>query len=161
MLLPDQVIQQTINRNQKGPGGIIGISTSQGSIQRWVLSIHNTATVAADCMQSLGLDDCDNIPKDLNPQRKSCGERSVRKCYKVINSSTNPFLYSTDIVGLFSGIVVSGEVERDLLRAGQAGCQSCLDNFIKERIKTDEINFYAPITKNKLKTFDGQKTELL
>ena len=34
MLPPDQVIEQTINKDKKGPGGIIGISTSQGTIQR-------------------------------------------------------------------------------------------------------------------------------
>ena len=98
MLPPDQGIEQTINSDQKG---IIGISTSQGPIQRWVPSTHNTATLAVDFMQSLGLDDYDNTPNDLNPQRKSFDERSVRKCYDVINSSTNPFLYSTDTLDYF------------------------------------------------------------
>ena len=55
MLLPDQVIEQTINKDQKGPGGIIGISTSQGTMQRWVLSSHNTATLIADLRKSLDL----------------------------------------------------------------------------------------------------------
>ena len=42
-LPPDQVIEQTINKEQKGAGGIIGISTSDGAVQRWVLSSHITA----------------------------------------------------------------------------------------------------------------------
>ena len=33
-LPPDPVNEQTINHYQKGPGGIIGSSTSQGSMQR-------------------------------------------------------------------------------------------------------------------------------
>ena len=40
MLPPDQVIKQTINKEQKGPGGIIGMTTSVGCIQRWVFSSH-------------------------------------------------------------------------------------------------------------------------
>ena len=36
MLSADQVIEQTINKDQKGPGGIIGYTSSTGSIQRWV-----------------------------------------------------------------------------------------------------------------------------
>ena len=48
MLTPDQVIEQTINKDQKGPGGIIGISTSQGSMQRCLLSSHSTATLIED-----------------------------------------------------------------------------------------------------------------
>ena len=35
MLPIDQVIEQTINRGQKGPGGIIGITISAGSVQMY------------------------------------------------------------------------------------------------------------------------------
>ena len=34
MLPPDQIIEQTINKDKKGPGGIIGTPTSQGTMQR-------------------------------------------------------------------------------------------------------------------------------
>ena len=37
-LLPDQVIEHMINKEQKGSGGIIGISTLDGVFQRWMLS---------------------------------------------------------------------------------------------------------------------------
>ena len=40
LLPPDEVIEQTINKEQKGRGDIIGISTSIGSVQKWVLSSH-------------------------------------------------------------------------------------------------------------------------
>ena len=33
-LPPDQVIEQTIGKEQKGAGGITGISTSDGAVQR-------------------------------------------------------------------------------------------------------------------------------
>ena len=32
MFPPDQLIEQTINKDQKEPGGIINISTSQGTM---------------------------------------------------------------------------------------------------------------------------------
>ena len=34
MLLSDQVIELTINKEQKGTGGITGISTLTGAVQR-------------------------------------------------------------------------------------------------------------------------------
>ena len=61
----DQIIEQTINKDQKGPG-IIGISTSQGSMQRWVLSSHNTATLIADLRKSSNLDTGDRTTKNFN-----------------------------------------------------------------------------------------------
>ena len=39
----DQAIEQTINRDQKCPGGIIGFSTSEGTVQRWLLTSHVAA----------------------------------------------------------------------------------------------------------------------
>ena len=41
----DQAIEQTINREQKCAGRIVGYSTSEGTVQRWVLTSH----VAAKC----------------------------------------------------------------------------------------------------------------
>ena len=40
MLPPEQVIEQTVNKEEKGPGGIIGFSTTEGTKQRWVLTSH-------------------------------------------------------------------------------------------------------------------------
>ena len=36
----DQVIERTVNREQKCAGGIIGYCTSEATVQRWVLTSH-------------------------------------------------------------------------------------------------------------------------
>ena len=36
----DQVIERTVNREQKCTGGIIGYCTSEATVQRWVLTSH-------------------------------------------------------------------------------------------------------------------------
>ena len=48
--------EQTINRDQKGPGEIIGSSASQRSMQRRLLSSHNTVTLIADFKRGIGSD---------------------------------------------------------------------------------------------------------
>ena len=90
-LPPDQVIEQTINRDQKVPGSIIGISTSTGSVQRWVLSSHDTSTLTADFRESLKLESKQELPIDLG------------------------------IYSLFSGKAASKEIEDDLLNAEKIG----------------------------------------
>ena len=156
MLPPDQVIEQTINKDQKGPGGIIGISTSQGSIQSWVLSSHNTATLIADLRKGLNLDTADSTTKDLNSKRIRFDENAVNKCYELINSWTNPFTETSNIFCLSSGMTSCYEVQHDLLEAQKIG-QACLETFITERIETNNIDFYAPIKKNCLQTFEKEK----
>ena len=65
MLPPDQVIEQTIKKGQKGPGGIIGYKTSTGSIQRWVFSSHVIAKTNADFQNSIDVVQSFNSVKDL------------------------------------------------------------------------------------------------
>ena len=83
-------------------------------------------------------------------------EKAVKKCYELINSWTNPFTKTSNIFYLSSGLVPCYEVQYDLLEAQKIG-KLCLDTFITERIETNNINFYAPIKKNCLRTFEKEK----
>ena len=66
MLPPDQVIEQTINKQQKGSGGIISYSTSIGTIQKWVILSHALAEALENFTDALMQVGCPNRkPKDL------------------------------------------------------------------------------------------------
>ena len=39
----DQTIEQTMNRDSKTKGGIVGISLNRGAVQRWILTAHDRA----------------------------------------------------------------------------------------------------------------------
>ena len=82
-------------------------------------------------------------------------EKAVKKCYELINSWTNPFTKTSNIFYLSSGLVPCYEVQYDLLEAQKIG-KLCLDTFITERIETNNIDFYAPIKKNCLRTFEKE-----
>ena len=49
----DQVMVQTINSEQKGAGGIIGIITLTGAVPRWVLSSHTIAVTLSGTRSSI------------------------------------------------------------------------------------------------------------
>ena len=53
MLPPDQLIEQTINKQQKGSGGIIVYSTWTGTVQRWVVSSHAVAEILENFKDAL------------------------------------------------------------------------------------------------------------
>ena len=65
MLPPDQVIEQTINKERKDAEGIIGIKTSAVPVQRWILSSHVTAKILGDLRESINLAQKSNKPKDI------------------------------------------------------------------------------------------------
>ena len=78
MLPPDQCIEQAINKEQKGAGGIIGISTSAGAVQRWILSSHVTARIYGDLKSSINLKQKGSKPKDVGIKRMRTDENAVK-----------------------------------------------------------------------------------
>ena len=68
--VPDQVIEQTISKDQKGSGGIIGYSTSESTVQRWIITSHVAARLLGDMENSLGIRASVSLTKDLGKSRK-------------------------------------------------------------------------------------------
>ena len=99
------------------------------------------------------------MPKDLGKSRRNFDEAAVDLCYATIKSWNNPFNHSTSIIGLSSGIAVPENVQTDLLNAENIG-KTQLETFISSRIESNEIDFYTPIKKNKLHTFDSAAKQI-
>ena len=154
MLPPDQVIEKTINKDQKGPCGIIGYTTSTGSIQRWVFSRHVIAKINADFQNSIDVVQSSNSVKDLGKKRKLYDEQKVQDCYNLFANGNNPYQFSEELVSINSGVAVAAEIKEDLLKANELG-KKCLNNFIDKRIKKNEQNLNEPIKKNMLLTFES------
>ena len=74
---PDQVIEQTINKDQKGPGGITGFSTSEDTVQRWGLTGHLVAKIRCDMEETLGIRRNKSKPKELQKNRVKHDEEVV------------------------------------------------------------------------------------
>ena len=151
MLSADQVIEQIINKDQKGPGGIIGYTISTGSIQRCVFSSHVIAKINADLQNSIDVVQSSNSVKDLGKKRKLYDEQKVQDCYNLFANGNNPYQFKEELVSINSG--VAAEMKEDLLKANEVG-EKCLKNFIDKRIKKNEQNLNDPI-KNMLLTFES------
>ena len=83
-LLLDQVVEQTINKEQKGQGSIIGGSTSEGIVQRWVLTSHILASLMTDLKEFIGLQINQRQPKELGEKRIEYDEMKLQKCVTII-----------------------------------------------------------------------------
>ena len=70
-LSADQVIKQTVNQDHKGPGGTIGYSMNEGTVQQWILASHSAARLISQMEDSLQLTKSKNVPKDLAPTQVS------------------------------------------------------------------------------------------
>ena len=76
----DQVIEQTINKEQKGKGGIIGSSTSEDTVQERILTSHIIATLMTVLEECFGLQINNRRPKEIEEKRVDYDEMKVQKC---------------------------------------------------------------------------------
>ena len=87
------MIEQAINKDQKGANGIIGCSTNVGCIQRWVLCIY-IITWNSNFKQQIGIYKQERQPKDVLKSRKDIDEAFVQSCIDTKKSMEQSFLKS-------------------------------------------------------------------
>ena len=150
--LSDQCIEQTINREQKGQGGIKGYSTSVGTIQRWVLTSHVASKCLSNFENMLSFKKIDQLPKDIGASQIKYDNKQIENAYLMISSWGDPFLYRETLINICFGLEAPENIQMDLLNPLEKGKQE-LDNFLKLRLQTCEISFFSPIKQLKLKTF--------
>ena len=136
-LPPNQVIEQTVSKEQKGPGSIIGFSTTPKTVQQWVTTSHVFTTISSKFKKDICFDELKSIPKDLSKKRIMSDKESVKTCYKLISSWINPFEDSNAIAGLSSGHVAPKDLHDDLLNAEDIDAGQ-LKGFLATRIQSDE-----------------------
>ena len=80
----DQVIEQTINKEQKVAGEIIKIFTLTRAEQRWILSSRNFAEMISSFRSSIRLNQFKSKSKDFGKTRIKKDEAAAGRCYNII-----------------------------------------------------------------------------
>ncbi|KAJ8021223.1 hypothetical protein HOLleu_38359 [Holothuria leucospilota] len=75
----DQVIEQTVNRDSKTKGGLVGFSVNKGAVHRWILSQHERAAITKECLAMAGNEPSSGQKKHLDESRMKQDERDVKK----------------------------------------------------------------------------------
>lgn len=152
----DQTIEQTLNRDSKTSGGIVGISLNQGAVQRWVLTAHDRARTLQICRKMAGMYDAQNQHhKETSSSRLKRDEGDVKKVMDTIESWVNPYetKNTTDsLINIASGVKANDDITEDILSAEKKGAEA-FTSFVQERLCSSQADLYAPLAKTALKTF--------
>lgn len=152
----DMAIEQTFNRDTKSAGGIVGFSLNPGAVERWTLSSPERAATVAVCRDLAGMHDTTTW-QHKDQSRLQQDEQDVIKVMETFNGFLNPFSHECeDLVHLTAGHVPEGDVSVDILGAKAKGQEAFL-TFVKERLLTEQVDFFAPMKMLKTKTFKGAK----
>ena len=138
ILSPDQVIEQTIDEQQKGSGGIIGYSTSIGTVQRRIISSHAVAEILKNFTDVLMFG---QKLKDLSTSRKYFDEEIVVYCKDLISEWNSPIKQRKELVSLSSGLIPTEKAKEDILQAYRIR-KLGFKRFVEEIIFSHTISFY-------------------
>ena len=151
----DQAIEQTCNRDTKTKGGMIGFTTRKGAVQRWILSQHERSAISKRCEEMAGQGEKTRRRKDLDKTWIKKDEEDVRSVISCIEARINPFEESNErLLHISSGVVASKEVNKDYLEARERGDASFVV-FCKDRLHVSDVDMFATLKKQKLKTFSS------
>lgn len=126
----DMALEQSVNRDSKSIGGIIGITQRSGALEKWFLTAHErTATTSATkSMLVKGEESIKaNTHKESSKSRIRRDEDDIRKIMNTLKTAMcNPF--STDAVkdeiplsNLATGVVMPADLSQRLLQARNLG----------------------------------------
>ncbi len=134
-----------------------------GAYQRWCRTTSVRAQYLEKTLEMCGLLDDEDCPKagkhrELERANILKSEKAVKKTLNAIRSFTNPFTIpdKEHVNSLSSGCPVSPQVEHDVLKAETIG-KAAKERFITDRFinGTPHLNFFDPITRQKLLTMEA------
>lgn len=149
----DRVIEITLNKDTKTPGGTTGFSTSLGAVQRWELNATYRASLREVFHQHLNCSIQNHKHKDLSPSRIKRDENDVQSILSILQETfVHPFS-KQPLLSISRGITIDQSVTDRILSA-KAVRTELVAKFIKERLEDNHtMSIFDPVKKQKLPTF--------
>ena len=133
-------LEQSENRDTKTLGGIVGLSTNPGAVNRSFLAAHVRASVTRSLKEMCGLDieEDDSYHKESGLRRLARDESDVQKITTLLSTSMkNPFQVTEDeessLLNIVKGQVPRNEIENQFLNAQTTGL-NYMDEFVDGKL---------------------------
>lgn len=159
----DQALEQTINREAKSDGGVIGFTLRKSALLRWLLTRHVTGEYCETFKELCSTKHGRKEHSELGKARILRDTEDVSRVYEYIqNHCQDPFNLKEVTQGLFnivSGRIASKPVEESLRSLPEKG-KVAFEQFIKERLVEQSKSFWDAIPKKPALTFADMKKHM-
>ena len=158
----DQALEQTINREGKSQGGVVGFTLRKGALTRWLMTRHVT-TAYVDAMKDLCNADAKSLKahQEHGTSRMDRDERDIQKIIEAVEQKQNPFDLDSvpeELINIASGQVASEKVAKELSSFLQDGAKQN-DIFIEQRLAKSKRtkSFWETDKRKQCATFKDMK----
>ena len=154
----DMDLEQTINRSQKSPAGIIGSLRRKNYVAKWEITYHEVLAITNLHRQFSGSSPNTyelDVNRSFTTSTTLSEEKNIQAIIKLIERYENPFLIPTveaRLHNIMTNEVATEDIKKQLLNAETIG-KTAYEIFRKERFITKEVRISATIHKTNLKTF--------
>lgn len=160
----DQALEQSINRDAKTTGGIIGFTRRKAALLRWLVTRHATSQYSESFKELCGGKSLGRSHDELGQTRKARDRNDVLSVIAYITDSCeNPFDLNSvpsELVNISSGKIATKPVVQSLTTIPGKG-KGILDNFIAQRlVDGGEKDFWDAVPKSVATTFESMKKSL-
>lgn len=161
----DQALEQSINREAKSQGGVIGLTVRKGALLRWLTTRHIIGEYAEAFKELCNSgNDNDKLHEELGVSRLKRDKNDLKDMKEYLESQCqNPFNLDEvpeRLVNITTGQVASEHVENSLKGIPEKG-KTLVDSFIRERLGVESTkSFWDPLKKATVSTFADMKKAL-
>ncbi|KAL8601861.1 hypothetical protein ACOMHN_020596 [Nucella lapillus] len=161
----DQALEQTVNREAKSQGGIIGFTLRKGALLRWLITRHVTGSYAEAMKMMCTTASRPDIHEELGSSRMKRDASDVGKIIDaLVGQYQNPFdleTVPTSLINIVTGQVATQEVEESLTGLQETG-KTHMKNFSEKRLvdNTKSVSFWDPQPRLTIKTFKDMRKPL-
>ena len=159
----DQALEQTINKDGKSKGGVIGLTKRKTAVTRWLTTRH----IAAEYVEAFTSKEGFQVSRPHEELGKARRERDEKDVTSIVENAAcvqSPFDLDTvpsDLTNIVTGQVASKEVQESLhnfLERGEAKNRE----FVTNRVTTMKTkSFWETEPRLKIKTFSDMKKPIL
>jgi len=117
----DKIIEMTINKYTKTPGGCTGFSRNVNAVKRWEVNAAYRAALRTCFHKQLDYQSQKYKHADLNPSRIKKDENDVQRILAIIETTfIDPFCPSL-LMSISTGVLANEKVESEILIAKEKG----------------------------------------
>jgi hypothetical protein len=159
----DQALEQTVNRDGKSKGGVIGLTRRKTALTRWLTTRHITAEYV-EAFTAKEISGNDKPHQELSKARRERDENDVLKIVDNAANIQNPFDLDTvpkELTNIIIGQAASKEVRESLNNFLEQGTAKNRE-FITSSVTTSKTkNFWDTESRLKVKTFADMKKPVI
>ncbi len=160
----DQALEQSVNREAKSQGGVVGFTLRKGALLRWLMTRHITGEYAEAFKELCNSGAKEKLHEELGKARLNKDRRDVNDMKEYLRTQCqDPFDLENvpdHLTNITTGQTVSQKVEDSMKGIPDKG-KVVFDDFVKERLGDEPTKrFWEPLQKSTVSTFADMKKAL-